>query len=104
MKNPRWKGGMSLPTRPDRYMNAAHDTAESSAHAMPTGSNDAKSTSEESRPLASTVPAMMTAAAATWAAWGGLRVATTWMTMPIHVNWNRSVMATATGSLESAML
>ena len=32
------------------------------------------------------------------------RVATTWNTMPIQVNWNSSVMATDTGSMVSAKL
>ena len=46
----------------------------------------------------------MTAAATISARRGLRRVATTWNTMPIQVNWNSSVMATDTGSMVSAKL
>ena len=88
--------------RPDRNMNSAVLTAESSPHATPRGSM-APAPSENS-PLASSVPPRMMAAAASSAVLGRRRVTTIWMTTPIQVNWNNSVMATATDSLVSAKL
>ena len=40
---------------------------------------------------------MTTAAAMTWESAGGLRVKMIWSTVPIQVNWNKSVSATETG-------
>ena len=81
-------------------MNEAQLTADSSAHTMPTGLRSP--TVLENRPLANSVPPRMTTAAPSSAGWGRRRVAITWKTMPIHVNWNSSVMATDTGSMVSA--
>ena len=92
-------GGMSLATFPEKNMNRAQLSAEMSPQAIPTGFMFA--ISWENMPLASTVPAMTMSAAATSAALGGLRVTIIWMTMPIHVNWNSSVMAAATGRYDS---
>ena len=74
--------------------------AESSPHATPTGSS--APTSLDSILLARSVPPRMIADAATSAARGRRRMTTSCTTMPIHVNWNSSVMATETGSRVSA--
>ena len=77
-------------------MNAAQLTAATSPAAMPHGLQLERSAAYS--PLANTVPNTMISADTTWLAAGGRRVMATWITVPIHVNWNSSVNASGTGS------
>ena len=78
-------------------MNSAQLTADPSPQRMPIGFSSP--TALENIPLAKSVPPRMATAATSSAACGLRRVTATWMTMPIHVNWNSMVRAAETGSM-----